>query len=49
MLILSNYSNTKQPTRSVYTIAAEKMYGQVIGKTSSSISVSQLRKKEKEL
>lgn len=49
MLILSNYFNTKQPTTSVCTIAAEKMYSQVIGKTSNSISLSRFKKKEKEL
>lgn len=33
MLILSNYSDTKQPTTSVCIIVVEKMYVQVIGKT----------------
>lgn len=39
MLILSNYSNTKQPTTSVFIIVVEKMYIQVIGKSFYSLSV----------
>lgn len=33
MLILNNYSNTKQPTTSACVIVVEKMYIQVTGKT----------------
>lgn len=39
MLILSNYSNTKQPTTSACIITVEKMYIQVIGKTFYSVSI----------